>query len=277
MDREKIEQVIEYLLSLEKPSGGFAFAKTVPSGIEDSYFAIRSLDSLGFQKDYTATRVWLSQKAWEPDLTGRVFYYRIQLYRRLELDVPWPLVKSQILEALPRIRGNPRKLDFFGRIAQLAERKGYVWEELEQTLSRETMNINLTVESRDTLESLGRKLRVSLIYGKTADILSILKFTEECRNPDGGYGCRPHTTSFLEHIYYALAIHLMLQKGIPSRERTLEFIRCCQSKKGGFGRSPGGVPFIDTTFYAVRSLIFAGGIAAEDRGVHCEPLLVSNR
>ena len=277
MDREKIEQVVGYLLSLEKPSGGVAFARTVPSGIEDSYFAIRSLDSLGFQKDYTATRIWLSQEAWEPDPTGRVLYYRIRLYQMLGLDVPWPLVKSQILEALPRIKGNPRKLDFFGRIAQLAEMQGHVWEELEQTLSQETLNIELTVVSRDTLESLGHKLRVSRIYSRKADVLSILKFTEECRNPDGGYGCRPHTTSFLEHIYHALAIHLLLQKSIPSRERTLEFIRCCQSKRGGFGRSPGGVPFIDTTFYAVRSLIFAGGIAAEDGGVHCEPLLVGNQ
>lgn len=250
----KREEVIHYLLNLEKPSGGFAFAKTVPSGIEDTYFAIHALDTLGFYKDHSSTRQWLSREKWDPDPTGRVLYYRITLYKRLELEVPWDRVTVEIEKAIPGIRGNPRKLDFFGRILGLAQKAGITWSFLEDVLFTEAKKVDLNISSKDTLESLWRKVKVATIYGKRLEQAEFLGFIAACYNPDGGYGCKPHTTSFLEHIYFAYRILGTLGYPPKNPANTMAFVTNCQSKKGGFARAPGGVPFIDTTFYALLVL-----------------------
>gem|GEM_PF-1673888 len=256
---EKREEVINYLLALEKPSGGFAFARTVPSGIEDTYFAIHALDTLGLEKDYSATRNWLAKEKWDPDPTGRVLYYRIRLYERMGLEVPWEVVTLEIEKALPGIKGNPRKLDFFGRILSLAQKERVTWPQLERLLFMEAGKVDLHITPRDTLESLWRKVRVATIYRKRLPTAMVLGFLAACYNPDGGYGCKPHTTSFLEHIYFAYRIYQALDTRPRHMEETRAFVTNCQSKKGGFARAPGGVPFIDTTFYALRVLQFLDG------------------
>ena len=252
--QDRQARVVEYLLALEKPSGGFAFAKTVPSGVEDTYFAIQALDTLGFYKDYSSTREWLSREKWDPDPTGRVLYYRISLYKRMELEVPWKRVTQEIEKALPGIRGNPRKLDFFGRILAMAQKEGVTWPSLEEVLFTEARKVDLDILPKDTLEGLWRKVKVAAIYGKRLEKAEYLGFVAACYNPDGGYGCKPHTTSFLEHIYFAYRILESLGYSPRNPANTKAFVTNCQSKKGGFARAPGGVPFIDSTFYALRVL-----------------------
>jgi len=251
---DKKREVKEYLLALEKPSGGFAFSRTVPSGIEDTYFAIQALDTLGLDKDYSATREWLAKEKWDSDPTGRVLYYRIRLYKRLALEVPWYRVTAEIEKALTGVKGNPRKLDFFGRILALAQEEGVTWPKLEELLLQEAEKVDRSITTKDTLESLWRKVRVCMVFGGEMDTQRLLEHLEACYNPDGGYGFKPHTTSFLEHIHFAYRLYQALKYAPHHREETRAFVLNSQSKRGGFARAPGGVPFIDTTFYALRVL-----------------------
>lgn len=108
----------------------------------------------------------------------------------------------------------------------------------------------------DTLERLWKKIALARHFGKPLSKGEYVQFVVGCYNPDGGYGCKPSTTSFLEHTYYAYRIMKALGVKSPRPEFTKSYVLCCQSKKGGFGRSPGGVPFVNTTFYAVSLLSF---------------------
>ncbi len=144
-------EVIEYLLALEKPSGGFAFAWTVPSGIEDTYFAIQALDILKVDKSYSSTKEWLNREGWDPDPTGRVLYYRLRLYKRVGLEIPWHRVTEEIEKALPGVKANARKLDFFGRILALASKEGVSWPPLVDLLNQEAQEVTLDIEPIDTL------------------------------------------------------------------------------------------------------------------------------
>lgn len=254
MELERLREVLNYVLSLRKPTGGFAFAVTVPSGIEDTYFALRTLDSLGYRGNHQATADWLKHEPWVPDPTGRVLYFRIALYLRLGIEVPWERVREEIVSFLPRLRGNPQKLDFLGRVTALAKKHHRSWQDLEAFLKEEALKTDLSVTPKDTLQKLWRKYRVHVLYGKPLDLLALKRFLELCQNPDGGFGCKPFTTSFLEHTYFAYRLFQSLGEEPYRKERTRAFVLNCQSKKGGFARAPGGVPFLDITFYGVRVL-----------------------
>jgi len=260
MDLERLREVLNYVLSLRKPTGGFAFAGTVPSGIEDTYFALRTLDSLGYREGHQATADWLKQEPWVPDPTGRVLYFRVALYLRLGIEVPWEKVREEIVSFLPRLRGNPQKLDFLGRVTALARKHHESWHDLEAFLEEEALKADLSVTPKDTLQKLWRKYRVHILYGKPINLLALSRFLELCQNPDGGFGCKPFTTSFLEHTYFAYRLFQELGEEPSRKDRTRDFILNCQSRRGGFARAPGGVPFLDITFYGVRVLEMLKGL-----------------
>ncbi len=253
-EKTKLKEVLRYVLSLSKSTGGFAYAKTIPPGIEDTYFAIRTLEAIGYRGGHHATTRWLRREPWIPDPTGRVLYFRIALHLRLGIEVPWEMIKEEITRFLPKLQGNPQKLDFLGRITAMARKHHRAWGEIETLLEGEAYKANLSISPKDTLQKLWRKYRVHVQYRRPLDLLSLSTFLKLSQNPDGGFGCKPHTTSFLEHTYFAYRLFAELRMDPPNKEVTKAFILNCQSKRGGFARAPGGVPFLDTTFYGIRVL-----------------------
>ncbi len=118
---------------------------------------------------------------------------------------------------------------------------------------------------------------MAAVFGREVTTIRFRKHLEACYNPDGGYGCKPHTTSFLEHIYFAYRLYHALEWLPNHRKETRAFVLNSQSKKGGFARAPGGVPFIDTTFYALRILeIMEGGYKVTPKGGEKYAELVSH-
>ncbi len=235
---EELKKEVEaFVREREKPEGGFAATPHLPPTVEDTYFAIRTLETLAALTPETKarTRVFLKNVSEIPN-QPLVFYRWLWLLARLKALPPDPeplIVLYQKMLSRTASRAKPEglfALFFAGKILgeptnslkEMAQKRGF------RTLS------DLYHLSRITPELSARHL----------------SFVKASLNPDGGYGFFPHTTSFLENVYYAVRLYKLSGTEPPEREKTLFFVKRC-FRQGGFARAPGGIPFLESTYYGV--------------------------
>ncbi len=248
------EGAIEYLIRLEKPEGGFSFALTAPPAIKDTLYATLSLRLLGVSEaPGNATINWVAKEPFHPEAPISTVAAQAKLYRLFDLPIPQKEIELRVHMELEGPL-SPSKLFHLGVVvknAHLDHHKPKI-EELSQGL-------NIHPQRHDTSETLYYK---AAMRGKHHHCWreAIGDWLRGCRNGDGGYGCRPDTTSFLEHIYWATRLMELAEINLSEEERetTLQFVLGSQSRRGGFGRAPEGVPFIDSTYYALWILKFLG-------------------
>ncbi len=246
------ERVVAYLDRLEKPEGGFSFAPTAPPCTKDTLHATLSFRLLGVEGRPTESTVrWVANRSFPKELPLSTFAARITLY--VEFGLPLPVrVMGEMLsrEAVKPLI--PRRLFHLLRISENGN-----WPKEKVLLSEAASHINPLPQPQDTLETLYYKAEITGISAKDWR-RAVGQWLHQCRNGDGGYGCRPGTTSFLEHIYWAMRLLDKTGLGLPPNElkSTLAFVEGCQSRRGGFGRAPEGVPFIESTYHALWILDF---------------------
>ena len=246
------DQVLAYLKGLEKSEGGFSFAPTVPPGIKDTYYATQTFRLLGEESLPTkATVEWIAQEPFHPEAPLATLACQAELCSMFEIPLPINLL-SKIIEKEFNKNLSTRRL---WHLSVLAKLTGIT--ELERKVEIELARLNPLPNPSDTLETLVYKFILVKDKPQNWD-RKIEEWISTCRNGDGGYGCRPNTTSFLEHLYWAT--RLMESAGLSlsdsEREESVQFVLGSQSKRGGFGRAPEGVPFIDSTYQAVWTLNF---------------------
>jgi len=166
----------------------------------------------------------------------------------LRIPLPTIWMKDKIQVEMDK-NLSPRRLVHLKDLVGAGKVKGEWTKRLHQAVS----TIDTYPSTFDTTEILFYKTTLS---GEQSDRCrkEIALWLAKCRNGDGGYGCKPGTTSFLEHVYWAVKLikEIGTIKLSPQEaENTCAFVKNCQSKKGGFGRAPEGVPFIDSTYHAL--------------------------
>jgi len=241
---------------LEKPKGGFSFAPTAPPCLKDTYYATLTFRILGENGlPSPATKEWVRNEPFHPEAPLSTLSCHVKLCRLLEIPPQASPLRERIKEELGKYPA-PRRLAHLRSIVELIGSR----EEID-AFKGLTQRIDPHPTSRDTSETLFYKATLTRNQGDRwkAEIAEWLKC---CRNGDGGYGCRPNTTSFLEHLYWATRLMELAGITITEEEKreSVQFVLCSRSKRGGFGRAPEGVPFIDSSYHAIWILRFFNDI-----------------
>jgi len=239
-----LSKLIQYLMDREKEKGGFSFAPELYPDIEDTYYAVRTLQLLKVDIDRDKTGGYLKSIDWKEVGFPRAVY--MLLYIHLSLDIELP---RQLIDLSDKDWSGFAALDvqyFSGEIGKLLGRP------LKPLLSP------FQLQTNESLQTLRKKVTILLDRDINFDRKQIIRWVQLSQNGDGGFGFYPETTSYIENTYCALEILSKLGSSPMQIDLCRKYILGCQTNNGGFGRAPVSFPFIESTFHAVTGLLLLG-------------------
>jgi hypothetical protein len=239
----ELSRVIQYLKDREYEEGGFSFVQDLYPNVEDTYYAIRTLQLLMVDIDRNKTANYLKSIIWEEVYFPRIVYMLLYLHLSADMELPVPLVN--LLEK------DWSKFQFLD--AQYCSNE--IQKLLNQPLKPLLFLSSFQFQAHENLQSLRKKVSVLIDLNIDFDRHQIIRWVQLCQNGDGGFGFFPGTTSYMENIYCALEILSKLQASPWRIDTCREYILGCQTKSGGYGRAPISFPFIESTFQAVAGLL----------------------
>ncbi len=234
-----VQKIVRYLEDREKVEGGFSFAPDLYPDIEDTYYAIRTLQLLRTEANREKTASYLKNINWMEADFPRTAYMLLYLHLFLGIALPPPLVELTQKD--------------WSRF-QILDTQYYsdeIQKLLKQPLKQIPSQTHFQFHGKDNLQSLRKKVSVLRNHGVELKRQEIVRWVQLCQNGDGGFGFYPGTTSYMENTYCALEILSKLDSSPQEIGLCREYILNCQTKSGGFGRAPMSFPFIENTFQAV--------------------------
>lgn len=247
--------VVAFVMARWQESGGFGFAPTLPASVEDTYHALRILETIQpvsereFQElkgnpDLKAFLLRKEDKETWPLKTAYQYLFLCRLcglrpnqgwLRRSLRKRPKQVVSLRDRHYLARIRREFLDAAFmdYGRI--LDGGRPDTW----RTAKELWMGLYLHEGSPEALHSTKKEL---------------INWLQACQTQDGGFGGLPGTTSFIENTHWCLRA-LALLGGVPlRRDMARDFILWCKTRGGGFARKNGAAPLLCATWHAVAGL-----------------------
>jgi len=236
-------KIVQYLKEREKAEGGYSFAPDLYPDIEDTYYAIRTLQILNGEINRDKTVNYLKTIDWKGVGFPRAIYMLVYLYVSLNVDFP-----PKLIELLKGDWAKSHTLD-----AQ------YFSDEIRKLIGQPLNPLNsashFQFQPNDNLQTLQKKVSILLNRNLNFDKHQIIRWVQFCQNGDGGFGFYPGTTSYMENTYCALEILSNLGSTPLEINTCKKYILGCQTKSGGFGRAPISFPFIESTFQAIAGLV----------------------
>ncbi len=232
--------IINYLKDREKEEGGFSLVPDLYPDIEDTYYAIRTLQLLRRKIHRAKTSQYLKNVDWRQIHSPRTIYMLTYLHVILHLEFPSPL--RSLLH-----QDNPAGQTLDGQ---------YFFDEIHKLLSRPLLKPLASLfppflRQQDNLQALRKKVSLWMNHQVPFEKEEIVQWVQSCQNGDGGFGFYPGTTSFMENTYCAIEILSKLDASPLRMDDCRAYILNCQTKSGGFGRAPMSFPFIESTYHAV--------------------------
>ncbi len=252
----RVEQFVELR---KKEGGGFGATPNLPATVEDTYHALRILDSISSVSKTAFSR---QTRRW-PELSSFLHSFLkkdLELGARGVFQLFWCM---KYCRALPPER---QVLAVIGR--KILDRPGRenlyfalrtMLEVLESTPGREAI-LPGTPPAEPIFEGILRKRMMDLYldrhlgWGKIPAGEAAAWF-RLCQNPDGGFGFMPGTTSYIENCHYGLSSLALLDSAPADKAACQNFIMGCRTRSGGFSRNSSAAPFLDATWHAVRGLL----------------------
>jgi hypothetical protein len=239
-------KVIQYLRDREKEIGGFSFAPELYPDIEDTYYAVRTLQLLKADIDRDKTANYLKSIDWKEVGFPRAVYMLLYIHLLFDLGLPRQLIDLS-------------SKDWSG-FAGLDVR--YFSDEIGKLLGRPLKPLNSPsswqLQTNESLQTVRKKVAILLDRDINFDRQPIIRWVQLSQNGDGGFGFYPETTSYMENTYCALEILSKLGSSPMQIELCRKYILSCQTKNGGFSRAPFSFPFIESTFHAILGLLLLG-------------------
>jgi hypothetical protein len=239
----ELSRIIQYLKDREYQEGGFSFVQDLYPNVEDTYYAIRTLQLLMADIDRIKTANYLKSIIWKEVYYPRIVYMLLYLHLSLHIELPLSLV-----ELSKRDWSRFQILD-----AQ------YFSDEIQKLLNKPFRPVSspssFQFHRKDNLQSLRKKVSVLLNHRIDLEKPGITRWVQLCQNGDGGFGFYPGTTSYMENTYCALEILSNLGSSPQEIGSCQDYIHNCRTESGGFSRAPMSFPFIESTFQAVAGLL----------------------
>ena len=257
-----IEQIkrgaVSFAKRKEKEDGGFGATTLLPPTVEDTYFGLAILDLCqALDKNSKVKHLsYLATISWQDLLPETLLYYlkALSLFaetmpnsKELEGYLDKFMIKSTSLKRLAILFNIAQTLD------TAEQSNGFPLKEIKERIKQEILRM-LPKE-----EKISLKLLFYLLPALPEFVEKNLNFVIASQNPDGGFGFKPRTTSFMENTYYGINIlyyYNRLEKEVS--EKTISFVISCLNGDFGFGRNSQGISFLNTTFYGLNilSLLF---------------------
>jgi prenyltransferase beta subunit len=240
----ELSRVIQYLKDREYEEGGFSFVQDLYPNVEDTYYAIRTLQLLMADIDRIKTANYLKSIIWEEVYFSRIVYMLLYLHLSADMELPVPLVNL--------LKKDWSRFQFLDAQYYSNEIQKLLNQPLKPLLSSSPFQFH----RQENLQSLRKKISVLLDNDVDFDRQEIIRWVQLSQSGDGGFGFYPETkTSYMENIFCALEILSKLQASPWRIDACREYILGCQTKSGGYGRAPISFPFIESTFQAVAGLL----------------------
>lgn len=236
-------------------SGGFGFAPTLPASVEDTYHALRILETIRPVSEREVR-----------ELKGNSGLK--SFLRHVEDKETWSLQTGYqylVLCGLCGVSPGQSWLEswFPKRVADFVSlRDGYYLMRMQREFPYLTIadcgrplaggfpKCWRTAEDLWMCLYLHEGSPVALHSTKEA----ITEWLQSCQAPDGGFGFVPESTSFIENSHWCLR-SLSLLNSQPTRpDLARGFVLRCRSARGGFARNHGAAPLLYATWHGVASL-----------------------
>ena len=244
-------KVIQYLRDREKENGGFSFAPELYPDIEDTYYAVRTLQLLKADIDRDKTANYLKSIDWKEVGFPRAVYMLLYIHQSLGVELP-----RQLIDLSSKDWSGFAGLDvqyFSDEIGKL----------LGQPLKPLYSPSSFQFQTNESLQTLRKKVAILLDRDINFDKQPIIRWVRLSQNGDGGFGFYPETTSYMENTYCGVEILSMLNSSPAQLDLCRKYILSCQTNQGGFGRAPFSFPFIESTFHAVSGLLLLDGMGGD--------------
>jgi len=240
----ELSKVVQYLKDREKETGGFSFAPELYPDVEDTYYAVRTLQLLKVDIDRDKTANYLKSINWKEVGFLRAVYMLLYIHLLLDIELP-----RQLIDLSSKDWSGFAMLDV-----------QYFSDEIGKLLGRSLKPLHSSssfqFQTNESLQTLRKKVSILLDRDINFDSQQqIVRWVQSSQNGDGGFGFYPETTSYMENTYCALEILSKVGSSPMQIELCRKYILSCQTNKGGFGRAPASFPFIESTFHAVLGLL----------------------
>ncbi len=254
MHTEDYRKIYQFVLARRVETGGFSAFPTVAPSVQDTYYALRILESLlGLDQDELSSVIndaHLKSYLQHIDKNRNVSCKTIFQYLYscsvlcMSADEKWSgrVIEDRLMKANTLV-----DIYYCVRILrEICNSSVNVFEKQMQFFAKNWANA----------EQLSMLLYITegscrILSRSKKDMIAWLQM---CQAPDGGFGGMPGTTSFIEKGYACLRGLSLLKATALRPDKAKSFIMSCKTADGGFARKNGGAPFLDATWHAVASL-----------------------
>jgi len=247
--------VVTFVMSRWQESGGFGFAPTLPASVEDTYHALRILETIR-----PVSERELRELKGNPHLRGFV--------KRKEDRETWSLKTAYQYLALCAFCGVSPDQGWLKRFMGKKVKEGISLRELyyHARIWREFSEAPFIDPGKfvdggrpDNWRTAEELYMCLYLRGGSPEALhatkkDLTKWLQACQTPDGGFGGLPGTTSFIENTHCCLRALALLGNAPISPHMARDFILRCKTRGGGFARKNGAAPFLHATWHAVAGL-----------------------
>jgi hypothetical protein len=215
-------KIADYVVNRQNEDGGYTFGIGEGSSIQDTYYGLAILRSLGSPfPNVEKTISFVRETRLDNDYQ---IYYVAKASKLLETGFSDALGKR-----VAAIIGSDQ---YFGSTDAFSE------------VSSEFITTHMALELADLL-------KLSVEGKKVSEWLLLF------RNEDGGFGIRGQSN--INSTYYAVASINLSRSGIKNPVETVKFVRSCEKPYGGFTVIPiNFMPYIEHTYFGVMTLDLLG-------------------
>jgi len=251
--REDITKgILVFVEARRKETGGYVATPSLPATVEDTYNALRIIETLGdtpghFYRQDTALKEYLSRMAETDWITARTTFHVLYPSRLAGVRVDESRTMT-LVERRVRVPFNLSERYYCARIMK------------EVLGAADNAVMKITGDYAPVRWRTAAELWMILYLtnakrtDRPAQRNDLIAWLQACRNGDGGFGFLPGTTSFIENCHTCLRALALLGAKPLDIDGARAFILACRTGTSGFARIQGATAFLDATWHAVASL-----------------------
>ena len=246
------QRLLSYVLERHNDDGGFTSVPMLESSVEDTYFAVYILDSLGQLTSDIANGV-LKYLHTANISSIKVVYFLVKTLENLDIMSKEHLQLATVaLATINESRTTTMPASTETSVNNLVGTERNHVDMAFKSIDLEKLTyFEMPTKLESIFETIYIYKRLGLPLDKEQFLSAIFKF----KNSDGGFGNRRNSN--IEETYYAVMALKELDYPIDELRDTLTWLRKCENEDGGFNITPITIiePSLNYTYYGVRAIL----------------------
>jgi len=241
---EVFRRVRQFVATRACRDGGYTFAKNAPATLADTYFAIKTLNLLGYRRFSAIHARFVINEYYRARerLTMENYFRVLWLLRLFGKKIPKLTLQRQI--------GRLEDDYWYARCQDMV--RGRIIMPRAFIVGIRHKNLQRFKYLPSAVKLVWFKQKFGSM--KRSEFIEAIHFFQSFQNGDGGFGLRQNTTSYLDWVYQGIVGLSSLQSYPADVRGCINFILGSQVNNGGFGRNYATVPSLENTYQAVACL-----------------------